>query len=82
MEKSDNITADNYRAEILGGIALKLLLKTITDGNYIYIPWNLKIQIGCKNNGVVHHCNKANWPLENSQAQADDTTSHSSRNHH
>ena len=69
VEQSDTKTADNYRAEILGGIAIQLLLKIIVDGKYI--PSGLSVRIGCDNKGVVHHGNKPHRPLETKQAQAD-----------
>jgi hypothetical protein len=33
VEKSDNYTADNYCAELLGAIAIQLLLQVATDGS-------------------------------------------------
>jgi hypothetical protein len=35
VEKSDRYTADNYRAEILGGIALQLIVRTACESKYI-----------------------------------------------
>jgi hypothetical protein len=34
VEKSDRFSADNYRDEILGGIALQLILRAACDGKY------------------------------------------------
>ena len=69
VEKSDNYTADNYRAEILGGIALQLLLSVAVDGKYI--SPSMRPIIGCDNSGVVLHGNTPYRPLPSQQGQAD-----------
>jgi hypothetical protein len=69
VEKSNNYTADNYRAELLGGIAIQLLLKVATDGKYI--PRDLRPQCGCDNSTVVWHGNHPRRPMPEKQAQAD-----------
>lgn len=53
VEKSDRFSADNYPAEILGGIALQLILCTACEGKYI--SPSMRPHIGCDNNGVVYH---------------------------
>jgi hypothetical protein len=35
VERSDVHTSDNYRAELLGAIALQLLVKVALDGKYV-----------------------------------------------
>jgi hypothetical protein len=41
MKKSNYVyTADNYPAELLGGIALQLLVQVATDGKYISSEMN------------------------------------------
>jgi hypothetical protein len=68
-ERSDRFTTDNYRAELLGGIALQLILRMACEGKYIspsMRPW-----IGCDNNGVVYHGNHPWRPLSAHQSQAD-----------
>lgn len=69
VEKSDKYTADNYRAEILGGIALQLILQVACDGKYV--SPSVHPQVGCDNNGVVFHGNKPYRPLPAKQRQAD-----------
>jgi hypothetical protein len=69
VEKSDVHTADNYRAEILGGIAIQLLLQVATDGKYI--SSDMKPRLGCDNKGVVHHGNHPRGPMPEKQRQAD-----------
>jgi hypothetical protein len=69
VEKSDVYTADNYRAELLGGIALQLLVKVATDGKYI--GSEMKPRFGCDNKGVVHHGNHPRRPMPEKQPQAD-----------
>jgi hypothetical protein len=68
-ERSDKYTADNYRAEILGGIALQLIICTACEGKYI--SPSMKLRIGCDNNGVVHHGNHPRRPFPAKQSQAD-----------
>jgi hypothetical protein len=69
VEKSNRFSADNYRAEILGGIALQLILCTACEGKYI--SPSIRPRIGCDNNGVVYHGNHPWRPLQANQAQAD-----------
>jgi hypothetical protein len=69
VEKSNAHTADNYRAELLGGIAIQLVLKVASDGKYV--PRNLRPQCGCDNKTVVHHGNHPRRPMPEKQAQAD-----------
>jgi hypothetical protein len=69
VEKSDVYTADNYRAELLGGIALQLLVQVATDGKYI--SSEMRPRFGCDNKGVVHHGNHPRRPMPEKQQQAD-----------
>jgi hypothetical protein len=69
VEKSDRLSADNYRAEILGGIALQMLVSVACDMKYI--SPSMKPHFGCDNNGVVYHGNHPHRPLPAKQAQAD-----------
>ena len=68
-ERSDRFSADNYRAELLGAIALQLLVQTACEGKYIS-PC-MRPQIGCDNAGVVHHGNHPWRPVATRQLQAD-----------
>lgn len=68
-EKSNAHTADNYRAELLGAIAIQLILKVASDGKYI--PRDLRPQCGCDNKTVVYHGNHPRRPMPEKQAQAD-----------
>jgi hypothetical protein len=68
-EKSDVYTVDNYRAELLGGIALQLLVQVATDGNYI--SSEMRPRFGCDNKVVVHHGNHPRRPMPEKQQQAD-----------
>jgi hypothetical protein len=65
VEKSDVHTADNYQAEILGGIALQLLVQVAMDGKYINS--DMKPRFGCDNKGVVHHGNHPRRPMPEKQ---------------
>lgn len=69
VEKSDRYTADNYRAEILGGIALQLIVRTACESKYI--SPSMRPRFGCDNNGVVRHGNFPRRPLPAKQPQAD-----------
>jgi hypothetical protein len=69
VEKSDRFTADNYRAELLGAIALQLMVKTATDGKYI--SRDMRPRFGCDKKGVVHHGNHPRRPMPMKQSQAD-----------
>ena len=69
VEKTNNHSATNYRGEILGGIALQLLLQVALDGKYVSSL--CRVRIGCDNKGVVHHGNHPYRPLGSSQKQAD-----------
>ncbi len=60
--------ADNYRAEILGGVLLQLVLRAasrVTEVQY------LDPTIHCDNKGVANHGNSAGTSLPEKQAQAD-----------
>jgi hypothetical protein len=74
VEKSDVYTADNYRAELLGGIALQLLVQVATDGKYI--SSEMRPRFGSDNKGVVHHGNHPRHPMPALQTRNTDTDSH------
>ena len=65
VEKSNAHTADNYRAELLGAIAIQLILKVASDGKYI--PCDLRPQCGCDNKTVVYHGNHPVVPCQKSR---------------
>ena len=69
VEKSDVHTADNYRAELLGAIALQLLVRVALDGKYICK--DMRPRFGCDNKTVVFHGNHPYRPMPEKQAQAD-----------
>eukprot|EP00956_Cyclotella_meneghiniana_P043230 scaffold259317_cov96-Cyclotella_meneghiniana.AAC.4 len=69
VERSDRRSADNYGAEILGGIALQLLVKVACEGKYLS-PL-MSPRFGCDNKGVVHHGNHPWRPLPANQGQED-----------
>lgn len=69
VEKGNVHTADNYRAELLGAIAIQLVLKVASDGKYI--PRDLRPQCGGDNKTVVYHGNHPRHPMPEKQAQAD-----------
>eukprot|EP00956_Cyclotella_meneghiniana_P009764 scaffold13538_cov72-Cyclotella_meneghiniana.AAC.6 len=71
VERIDRLSADNYRAEILGGIALQLLVKVACEGKYL--SPSMSPRFGCDNKGVVHHGHGNHpWrPLPANQGQAD-----------
>eukprot|EP00956_Cyclotella_meneghiniana_P028226 scaffold65021_cov87-Cyclotella_meneghiniana.AAC.13 len=69
VEHSDRVSADNYHAEILGGIALQMLVKVACEGKYI--SPSMSPRFGCDSKGVVHHGNHPWRPLPANQSQAD-----------
>ncbi len=69
VERSSKASADNYRAEILGGVRAQLLVKAAVTGWHVagsYIP-----HYGCDNMGIVIHGNHCRHPMLEKQAQAD-----------
>ena len=62
-------SADNYRAEILGGLVVQLILRAATSNSLdsSFQP----VQIDCDNLGVVRHGNSPTRALKEKQAQAD-----------
>ena len=65
-EWSEN--ADNYRAEILGGVLIQLVLRAASrTPNATYEP----VEIDCNNQGAVTHGNTATRVLKAKQEQAD-----------
>lgn len=68
VEQSDHFSTGNYCAEILGGIALQMIIRTACDGKYI--SPSARPEIGCGNNGVVHHGRYPWRPLPAKQSQA------------
>ena len=69
VERSNTHSATNFRGEILGSIAIQLLLKVAMDGKYV--ESSCRPRIGCDNKGVVHHGNHPFRPLPTNQKQAD-----------
>jgi hypothetical protein len=69
VEKSDVHTADIYRAELLGAIALQLLVKVALHEKYI--SKDMRPRFGCDNKTVVFHGNHPHRPMPEKQAQAD-----------
>ena len=69
VEKTTTKTADNYRAEILGGIAAQLIIKAALTDRKVH-PL-MTVRIGCNNLGAINHGNKAIRPLYKRQRQAD-----------
>jgi hypothetical protein len=68
-EKSNKRSADNYRAEILGGCCAQLIVKAAITGRNVAgsaIP-----EYGCDNMGVVLHGTQHCCPLLEKQAQSD-----------
>jgi len=66
VERSSS--ADNYRAEILGGLVVQLILRAATSGRRCNFQ---PVQIDCDNDGVVKHGNAPARALKEKQAQAD-----------
>ena len=54
-EKSTKSSANNYRAEILGGIGAQLIIKAAITGRGV--TGHQALRIGCDNMGVVRHGN-------------------------
>ena len=69
VEKTTKKGADNYRAEILGGIAAQLIVKAALTNRRRHS--SMRVRVGCDNLGVVNHGNKARRPLYERQSQAD-----------
>jgi hypothetical protein len=69
VERSDVHTADSYHAELLGAIALQLLVKVALDGKYI--NRDMRPRFGCNDKTVVFHGNHPYRPMPEKQAQAD-----------
>jgi hypothetical protein len=69
VKRSDVHTADNYRAELLGAIALQLLVKVALDGKYV--NKDMRPCFGCDNKTVVFHGNHPYRPMPEKQARAD-----------
>ena len=66
VERSNN--ADNYRAKILGGLMVQLVLRAVSQNQASpYSP----VWIDCDNNGVVKHGNAPGQKLKEKQAQSD-----------
>ncbi len=61
VKKTTTKTADNYRTEILGGIAAELSIKAALADRKVH-PL-MTVRVGCDNFGVIHHRNKSLRPL-------------------
>ena len=53
VEKTNHKSADNYNAEILGGIAAQLITKAVLTNHQVH-P-SIQPRIGCDNLGVVKY---------------------------
>ena len=69
VERTSTQCATNFRAEILGSIAIQLLLSVALDGKYV--SPSCRPRVGCDNKGVVFHGNHPHRPLASTQRQAD-----------
>ena len=69
VEKSNAHTADNYRAELLGAVALQTLISTAVSDKYVSM--DMAPRFGCDNKTVVHHGNHPRRPMPEKQSQAD-----------
>jgi hypothetical protein len=67
-EKTDAISASNYRAEIIGGLLASHILRTLDS---LITEGTTGAQIYCDNLGVVHHAHHPYRTLSERQAQAD-----------
>ena len=61
-------SADNYRAEILGGIMTQLVLRAASQDPILQYK---EVTVDCDNKGVVLHGNSPHRALKEKQAQAD-----------
>jgi hypothetical protein len=68
-EKSNKRSADNYRAEILGGCCAQLIVKAAFTG--CNVAGSAIPEYGCNNMGVVLHGSQHHCPLLEKQAQSD-----------
>ena len=69
VEKSDSHSADNYRAELLGALALQHVCQVAVEGQYISM--DMRPMFGCDNDGVNSHARKPWRPMAERQPQAD-----------
>ncbi len=69
VEKSTKSSANNYWAEILGGIGAQLIIKAAITGRGV--AGHQALRIGCNNMGVVRHGNSPLWSMLERQPQAD-----------
>ena len=64
-EKPDPDSPSNYRAELIGGLLVSPILRTLDN----VIPHGtMGVQIYCDNLGVVHHAQHPFWSLSEKQA--------------
>jgi hypothetical protein len=68
-EKSTKLLANNYQAEILGGIGAQLIIKAAVTGRSV--AGHRLPRVGCDNMGVVRHSNSPLRPMLEKQPQAD-----------
>jgi hypothetical protein len=69
VQKSSKSSADNYRAEIFGGVGAQLLVKAAVTGRNVagaHTPG-----YSCNNLGVVIHGNNCRRTMLEKQAQSD-----------
>ncbi len=60
--------ANNYRAKILGGLLVQLVLRSASQDRGVAYTAQ---RIDCDNEGVVKHGNTASHPLKEKQPQSD-----------
>lgn len=70
VEKSNPHTPDNYMAELIGAVALQIIVNTALEG-IKYVSLDMKPRFGCDNKTVVYHSNHPGRPMPEKQAQAD-----------
>ena len=69
VEKSTKQSANNYRAEILGGCSTQLIIKAAITGHNM-VGYR-EPRVGCNNMGVVRHGNYPRCSLLEKQSQPD-----------
>ncbi len=69
VERSSKASADNYRAEILGGVGAQVLVKAVVTEHHVarsHIP-----KYECNSMGMVIHGTPCKHPMLEKQAKAD-----------
>ena len=60
VERSDRFSADNYRAELLGALALQQLCQIAVGDQYFSL--GMRPQMGCDNKATIQHVNRHYQP--------------------